>query len=189
MVLGCFICKKERTFSSSENECEGRGKSAEINRRATLAATEVGLARNSLCDLLTILETAPLVEAPSYNRHIATLSSLSQETSKNQKKKVAACLRQRAMDKDLTIRENDHVDVAVPYDGTWGGGSDTDRYRGDCLTQKVYQNHVNSLSIERVGSSVFSARGTLIAFRDSKNEQQGLYFLLLFELTYTTSLT
>lgn len=67
---------------------------------------------------------------------------------------------------------------------SWGGGSDTDRYRGDCLTQKVYQNHVNSLSIERVGSSVFSARGTLIAFRDSKNEQQGLYFLLLFELTY-----
>ncbi|XP_030830648.1 uncharacterized protein LOC115919993 [Strongylocentrotus purpuratus] len=87
MVLGFFICKKERTFSSSENECEGRGKSAEINRRATLAATEVGLARDSLCDLLTILGTAPLVEAPSYNRHIATLSSLSQETSKDQKKK------------------------------------------------------------------------------------------------------
>ncbi|XP_001177083.2 uncharacterized protein LOC753104 [Strongylocentrotus purpuratus] len=109
MVLGCFICKKERTLSSSENENEGRGKSAEINRRATLATTEVGLARDSLCDLLTILGTAPLVEAPSYNRHIATLSSLSQETSKDQKKKVAACLRQRAMDKDL----------AVPYDGTW----------------------------------------------------------------------
>ncbi|XP_030829170.1 uncharacterized protein LOC115919453 [Strongylocentrotus purpuratus] len=119
MVLGCFICKKERTFSSSENECEGRGKSAEINHRATLAATEVGLARDSLCGLLTILGTAPLVEAPSYNRHIATLSSLSQETSKDQKKKVAACLRQRAMDKDLTIRENYYVDVAVPYDGTW----------------------------------------------------------------------
>ncbi|XP_030844923.1 uncharacterized protein LOC115929166 [Strongylocentrotus purpuratus] len=119
MVLGCFICKKERTFSSSEKECEGRGKSAEINRRATLAATEVGLARDSFCDLLTILGTAPLVEAPSYNRHIATLSSLSQETSKDQKKKVAACLRQRAMDKDLTIGENDYVDVAVPYHGTW----------------------------------------------------------------------
>eukprot|EP00057_Strongylocentrotus_purpuratus_P008613 XP_011663087.1 PREDICTED: uncharacterized protein LOC105437781 [Strongylocentrotus purpuratus] len=114
MVLGCFICKKERTFSSSENECEGRGKSAEINRRATLAATEVGLSRDSLCDLLTILGTAPLVKAPSYNRHIAALSSLSQETSKDQKKKVAACLRQRTMDKDLTIGENYYVDSLDP---------------------------------------------------------------------------
>ncbi|XP_030854378.1 uncharacterized protein LOC105439140 [Strongylocentrotus purpuratus] len=63
MVLRCSICKKEETFFSSENACEGRGESAEINRRATLAATEVGLAQESLCDLLTILGTAPPVKA------------------------------------------------------------------------------------------------------------------------------
>ncbi|XP_041473006.1 uncharacterized protein LOC121422184 [Lytechinus variegatus] len=119
LVLRCSICSKEEEFCTSENACEGPGKSAEINRRATLAASEVGLAREGLCDFTSILGTSPPVTAPSYERHLAALSKAAQEASEEHMKMAAECLRRRAMDKDPSIKEDDFVEVAVSYDGTW----------------------------------------------------------------------
>ena len=75
------MCQDEHQFNTSPNACEGAGRSAEINKRATLAGLEVGLAGAGLEDLTAILGTAPPVTSRSYAKHVSSISTSVHEVS------------------------------------------------------------------------------------------------------------
>ncbi|XP_072165849.1 uncharacterized protein [Diadema setosum] len=119
LILQCSVCGEEHQFCSSPNACEGAGKSAEINKRATLAGMEVGLARAGLEDMTALLGTPPPVTCRSYMRHVTSLSTSIHETCEDQMSEAAERLREKAREGNPGLTADDVVDVAVSYDGTW----------------------------------------------------------------------
>ncbi|XP_063965894.1 uncharacterized protein LOC135156738 [Lytechinus pictus] len=121
IVLRCSECGAEFSFMTSENVFKGHraGKSASINRKAVLAASEVGLGRVGLADLSSIMGLAPPPEQRSYQRHLKCVATASDQASEEQMKEAAKRLRDKAREEDPSIGPEDIVDVAVSYDGTW----------------------------------------------------------------------
>eukprot|EP00057_Strongylocentrotus_purpuratus_P018513 XP_011672987.1 PREDICTED: uncharacterized protein LOC100889978 [Strongylocentrotus purpuratus] len=76
LILQCSVCKAEHSFLTSENIFKGKrpGTCSDINRRAVLAASEVGLGRVGLADLTSILGLPPPPVQKSYQRHLKAIA-------------------------------------------------------------------------------------------------------------------
>ncbi|KAJ8032104.1 hypothetical protein HOLleu_25526 [Holothuria leucospilota] len=112
--LSCSACGKNTPFHTSGNITD-RGKSADINRRMTYAAMEVGLGREGLADMCSILNMPPPVTDRAYQSHVKVICRSAEEEAEQQMQEAVS--RARAAN---GVEDNESiVDLPVSFDGTW----------------------------------------------------------------------
>ncbi|XP_072163439.1 uncharacterized protein [Diadema setosum] len=119
LVLRCSICKMEHTFRTSPNVAGGAGQSAAINRRSVLGAMEVGLGREALADLCAYMNLPAPVNSKSFQDHLNHLHTTSSETADQQMAEAGQRVREMVVAENPELEEEEVLDVAVSYDGTW----------------------------------------------------------------------
>lgn len=79
LILQCLSCNAGHSFMTSSNLFKGKkpGKCADINRRAAMAASEVGLGRAGLADITSIMDMQQPSAPQSYQRHLKHLTKAS----------------------------------------------------------------------------------------------------------------
>ncbi|XP_072169249.1 uncharacterized protein [Diadema setosum] len=116
ITVSCGRCEKTTTFHSSPT-CDG--KVSDINRRSVLGAAEVGLGREGLTTLTTILGTSAPISARAFDEHMTRLKDGTTMACEEQQSEAVQELREAIMEEDPTLTEDSVIDVSVSFDGTW----------------------------------------------------------------------
>ena len=117
LYLCCSVCDLKHKFFTSK---QTREKEAEINKLATFAAVEVGLGREGISDIMSLLNIPAPVSASNYARHVSKLLIKSQSVFDDQLSNAVQRVRNTIIqESDGDIDGESIIDVAVTYDGTW----------------------------------------------------------------------
>ena len=113
----CTVCGKKTEMSTSQK----RKNCNEIDVRANLAMSELGLGREGMVTFCSVLGMPPPSAQNSWNMHSHNLSSVLEVVLEEEYTKSARKLRQYLHQDDSSMLEDDEnvLDVLVSYDGTW----------------------------------------------------------------------
>ena len=101
------------TTSKRKKQCH------EVNVKANLAMAELGQGREAMATVCSIFGMPPPSSKSSWEMHNETLSSAVSSACDIQLKTAAKNLRHELSKDDPTIEEDNVIDVAVSFDGTW----------------------------------------------------------------------
>ena len=94
------------------------GKSYDINRRAVYQAIESGSGYEGLATFCSIMNM-PCLSKPAYYKQVDNILEALEDEAKEEMRKAGERLRQHILDENPDKDENNTVDAAVSFDGTW----------------------------------------------------------------------
>ena len=114
------------TSKSTGNNCDPNH--ADINRRLVYAASETGIGREGMATICGILNMPQPMSAQSWNKHTDGLYDAHKQAIENQLSSTREKLRCKLTKDNPGISNDDIVDIAVTYDGTWSKRGHTANY-------------------------------------------------------------
>ena len=117
LSLQCNTCPESTPLLTSTSVTR-RGTSYDINRRAVYHAIETGSGYEGLATFCSIMNMPCLTKTAYYKQVDNVLEALEDE-AKEEMRKSAERLRQQILDENPDKDENDILDAAVSFDGTW----------------------------------------------------------------------
>ena len=117
LSLQCNTCHESTPLLTSTSVTQ-RGTSYDINRRAVYHAIETGSGYEGLATFCSIMNMPCLTKTAYYKQVDNVLEALEDE-AKEEMRKSAERLRQQILDENPDKDENDILDAAVSFDGTW----------------------------------------------------------------------
>lgn len=116
-ALGCDSCTESSSFSTSVNAAT-QGRSQDINRRAVYHSVETGSGYEGLASFCSILNM-PCMSKPAYYKQVEGIMGSLEEEAKEEMKQAGQRLRKLILDENPEQANDDVLDVAVTFDGTW----------------------------------------------------------------------
>ena len=117
LSLGCNTCHESSPLSTSKSVTQ-RGTSYDINRRAVYHAIETGSGYEGLAAFCSIMNMPCLTKAAYYKQVENILEALENEANEEMRN-AAERLRQHILDENPEKDEQDILDTAISFDGTW----------------------------------------------------------------------
>lgn len=113
----CTACNKKTTMLTSPKTKNSK----EINIRANLAMSELGLARTGMQTICSVIGMPPPAYQNSWDMCNKTICSALEEALSKEYERSGKKLRQHLGEEDSSILDNSDpiLDVVVSYDGTW----------------------------------------------------------------------
>ena len=117
LSLECNTCHESSPLSTSKSVTQ-RGTSYDINRRAVYRAIETGSGYEGLAAFCSIMNMPCLTKAAYYKQVENILEALENEANEEMRN-AAERLRQHILDENPEKDEQDILDTAISFDGTW----------------------------------------------------------------------
>ena len=117
LIATCSSCEGESSLETSFN-VSGRGKCADINRRAVYYSIETGGGYASLGSFCSIMNM-PCMSKSSYYQHLETILVALEAEAQDEMKQAGERLRERIIKENGCEDKSSVVDAAVSFDGTW----------------------------------------------------------------------
>ena len=117
LYLECSHCKT-RTFLPTCNAVLDAGRSGDANRRAVYFAMECGIGYSGLEKFGQIFNL-PILAKRSYYKQMDSVVSITVERTERELKEAGHRLREEISKENDSSSENDILDIAVSFDGTW----------------------------------------------------------------------
>ena len=114
--LECYSCYEGTNFSTPCSTAQGR--SQDINRRAVYHAVESGSGYEGLSSFCSI-SNMPCISKPAYYSQVESIMGSLEEEAKEEIKKAGQRLQKLILAEDSKKADDDTLDVAVTFDGTW----------------------------------------------------------------------
>ena len=127
--LQCSKCKKTYLPKSKSNANSWDPNNATgINRRLVYAACETGIGREGMSTICSILNMPQPMSLESWNNHIGVLYSAHKEAIDKHLTWTRKNLREKLRKDNPGLLDDEIVDIAVTYDGTWSKRGHTASY-------------------------------------------------------------
>ncbi|KAK3741429.1 hypothetical protein QZH41_003985 [Actinostola sp. cb2023] len=153
LYLECSSCGQSTSLKTSTTVTK-RGKSYDANRRAVYHSIETGGGYEGLSSFCSIMNMPSLSKSAYYKQVDNVLGALEVE-AKEDMKRAGARLRQIVFEENEGVNnDNDIVDVAVSFDGTWAKRGFTS------LTGIVFAISVDTGEIKTSTTIIISASTT-----------------------------
>ena len=117
LIATCSSCEEESSLETSFL-VGGRGKCADINRRAVYRSIETGGGYESLESFCSIMDM-PCMSKRTYYQHLETILDALEAEAKDEMKQAGERLRERLIEENGGGDESSVTDAAVSFDGTW----------------------------------------------------------------------
>ncbi|CAB3999381.1 Hypothetical predicted protein [Paramuricea clavata] len=117
LTATCSSCEEESSLETSFF-VGGRGKSADVNRRAVYYSIETGGGYESLESFCNIMNM-PCMSKTSYYQHLETILNALEAEAREEMKQAAERLRERIIKENSCGDKTSVIDAAVSFDGTW----------------------------------------------------------------------
>ena len=118
LMLCCTRCSYKKEVKTSRR-LPGPGQSFDVNRRAALAMSELGLGREGMATFCGIFNMLPPSQSGSWYAHNRHIHSTGKDALQEEYVTAGKRLRNLLMKEDDTLTEDSVIDNAVSYDGTW----------------------------------------------------------------------
>ena len=117
LSLQCNICHESTPLQTSTSVTQ-RGTSYDINPRAVYHAIETGSGYEGLATFCSIMNM-PCISKPAYYKQVDNILAAVEDEAEEEMRKAAERLRQCILEENPDKDENDILDAAVRFDGTW----------------------------------------------------------------------
>lgn len=117
LSLQCNTCHESTPFLTSTSVTQ-RGTSYDINCRAVYHAIETGGGYEGLATFCSIMNM-PCLTKTAYYKQVDNILEALEDEAKEEMRKAGERLRQHILDENPDKDENDILDAAVSFDGTW----------------------------------------------------------------------
>ena len=117
LSLQCNTCHESTPFLTSSSVTQ-RGTSYDINRRAVYHAIETGGGYEGLATFCSIMNM-PCLTKTAYYKQVDNILDALEDEAKEEMRKAGERLRQHILDENPEKDENEILDAAVSFDGTW----------------------------------------------------------------------
>lgn len=110
----CTVCRKTITMDTNKMSKEPTTVSSDVNMRSVFAVGEIGLGREGLATFCEILNMPPPIHDSAFQKQKKNVNSVTKATVLEKPQEAAKRVRST-----LGQNDNDVIDVAVSFDGTW----------------------------------------------------------------------
>ena len=117
LSLQCNTYHESTPFLTTTSVTQ-RGTSYDINRRAVYHAIETGGGYEGLATFCSIMNM-PCLTKTAYYKQVDNILEALEDEAKEEMRKAGERLRQHILDENPDKDENDILDAAVSFDGTW----------------------------------------------------------------------
>ena len=122
---------QEETYlptSKSNGNCWDPNNAIDINRRLVYAACDTGIGREGMSTICSILNMPQPMSSESWNNHIGVLYDAHKEAIDKHLTWTRKNLREKLKKDNPGLLDDEIVDIAVTYDGTWSKRGHTASY-------------------------------------------------------------
>ena len=116
-VLTLECSDHSNSFATSINAIN-QGKSQDINRRAVYYSIESGCGYEGLASLCSVFNM-PCISKPAYYKQLETIMGTLEEEARKEMKEAGQRLRKVILAENPEMADDEILDVAVGFDGTW----------------------------------------------------------------------
>ena len=118
LYICCSVCSFGEPFRTSPCTRDNI-QVMDVNRRATLASTDLGMGHQGLIDLCALLNMPPPLVKSTFSSHLKTLRNAIDTVTEDDMSRAARELRKHVLEENRETDEGQPIDVTVSYDGMW----------------------------------------------------------------------